>query len=71
MACGQIDGDMAVMDNLNAKLHAMFNTLQEVADKPELMMAATQLLSLIVCHSPPAFWQVSHSRDATPCACRA
>ena len=55
--CGQIEGDMRVMDSLYTSLHAMFNTLQEWGEKPEIQMTISQLLALIVCHSPPAFWQ--------------
>ena len=55
--CGATELDPIKIDELYGKLHAMFGPLQEWAEKPELVMATTQLLALIVCHSPPAFWQ--------------
>lgn len=55
--CGDDDVDPDAAAALYDKLHAMFLTLQDWAEKAELMMATTQLLALIVCHSPPAFWQ--------------
>ena len=55
--CGSDTADPHTVDLLYGKLHAMFTPLQSWAEKPELMVAATQLLSLIVCHAPAAFWQ--------------
>ena len=55
--CGAPDADPHASEQVYAKLHAMFTPLQAWADKPELMVAATQLLALIVCVAPAAFWQ--------------
>ena len=55
--CGAADVDPHAADAIYGKLHAMFSPLQAWAEKADLMMAATQLLSLIVCQAPAAFWQ--------------
>ena len=55
--CGAADLAPEYAEQIYTKLYAMYVPLQEWAEKAELMVAATQLLALIVCHAPVHFWQ--------------
>ncbi|KAL1500108.1 hypothetical protein AB1Y20_012781 [Prymnesium parvum] len=58
MVVRQIDcgvGEMELL-NLYEKIYAIYPPVSTWAEKPELIMAATQLMTLIISHAPTPFW---------------
>ena len=62
--CGADDVEPHAADLVYSKLQAMFVPLLDWSEKADLAVPATQVLALMVCQAPAAFWQVRASERA-------